>query len=140
MGRELPAGEGDGGCVVGGDVGNVGDAVDGANVTCEGTSEKGIEEGLLASFGMFVGGAVGGDKSVGWLLGRKDGFDDRKLIGTAEGEDLGAGGSVGVADGAVGIGEAVGVPNVGFGVGDLEMVGRIEEMGDGSLLSSSSST
>lgn len=36
-----------------------------------------------------------------------------------------------MADGAVGAGDAVGIPNVGLGVGDREMVGAIDGEGDG---------
>jgi hypothetical protein len=40
---------------------------------------------------------------------------------------VGAGDSVGDADGLMGSGDTVGVPWVGFGVGDLEIVGAADD-------------
>ena len=56
-----------------------------------------------------------------------DGF-----YGFADGAGVGPGDSVGVTDGVVGAGDAVGFPKVGLGVGDREIVGVLDGEGLGS--------
>jgi hypothetical protein len=80
----------------------------------------GDSEGEVDGSGETVGPSVGvipvGDWRWCWRVGWADGRDMGRL-GFGDGVGVGPGDSVGVSEGLVGNGEAVGLPNVGFGVG-----------------------